>query len=279
MTTKNEDLVQILQWADSDTLDLVQTLLGDEMYRRATAEVGSREHSLNRLAAVIKGKHAGRDSSECETGHTADYTRKPPVERANNLGNYQNDQHLDRLTPREESRVEAALRIGAEQEKDPYRTGTAMEQDPRHPESLSREGSGDDRHVFASGASSSGRKPNYIGTMPLFAYERFARHREFGDNKHGVDNYLKGCRDKEFILDRINHGIEHLMNLSNQVKMGGTGNWNPGHDDAAAVMCAGMFVMCYQQAMGEVECRYPRKTGVMTNTPAPGDARDGFGND
>lgn len=106
----------------------------------------------------------------------------------------------------------------------------------------------DDRHHFTSGAMSSGKKPNYAGSMPLHAFERFARHREFGDKKYGEDNYLKGTQDRAFILDRINHGIEHLKILSDQVKQGNPGNWLPGHDDAAAVMCAGMFVMCYQRA-------------------------------
>lgn len=104
----------------------------------------------------------------------------------------------------------------------------------------------DDRHVFSSGAMSSGKKPNYLGTMPQFAYERFAKHRGYGDAKYGEDNYRKGTSDRAFILDRINHGIEHLLRLGAQVKAGNTGNWTPGEDDAAAVMCAGMFVMCWQ---------------------------------
>ena len=104
----------------------------------------------------------------------------------------------------------------------------------------------DDRHQFASGAMSSGKKPNYAGTMPQFAFERFAKHRGYGDAKYGEDNYRKGSQDRDFILDRINHGIEHLLRLATQVKNNSTGNWTPGEDDAAAVMCAGMFVMCWQ---------------------------------
>lgn len=104
---------------------------------------------------------------------------------------------------------------------------------------------------FASGASSSGRLPNYAGMMPKFAFDRLAAHRGFGDAKHGEDNYLKGARDRQFILDRINHGIAHLLALSAQVKTGNPGSNVPGEDDAAAVMCAGMFVMCWQEARRE----------------------------
>lgn len=215
-----ELLGEALPQAGDDELQTIQMLLGKEFYRRARREVdqcaeGPSLDNLKRLAGVVKSKHT--------TARTYDEITEPLLDGARKAFG------------------------GAEQKKskDHNRNSrlTGQDEDIQHP------GPGDDRHFFASGASSSGRKPNYLGTMPLFAYERFARHREFGDNKHGIDNYLKGCRDKAFILDRINHGIEHLMNLASQVKMGGTGNWMPGYDDAAAVMCAGMFVMCYQQAM------------------------------
>ncbi len=106
----------------------------------------------------------------------------------------------------------------------------------------------DDRHTFASGAMSSGKKPPYTALTPL-CLERFARQREFGDNKYGEDNWKKGAADRAFILDRINHGIEHLLKLGEQIKAGNPGNWTPGEDDAAAVMCNAMFVMEYQQTL------------------------------
>ncbi len=122
----------------------------------------------------------------------------------------------------------------------------------------------DDRHKFASGAMSSGKKPNYQGTMPIYAYQRFSAHRGYGDAKYGEDNYLKGVVDREFILDRINHGIEHLLVLGEQVRKGSVGNAVPGHDDAAAVMCAGMFVMCWQE-----HNRDKRGQQVVTDAPIP----------
>lgn len=104
----------------------------------------------------------------------------------------------------------------------------------------------DDRHTFSSGASSSGKKPPY-SAITQDCLERFANQRGYGDDKYGVDNWKQGARDKEFILDRINHGIEHLLTLAEQVKADNSGTWRPGLDDAAAVCCAAMFVMEWQK--------------------------------
>lgn len=107
----------------------------------------------------------------------------------------------------------------------------------------------DDRHVFASGAMSSGQKPRYFQTMPQYCFARFANQRAYGDAKYGENNWMKGATDKEFILDRINHGIEHLYTIARRITEGGVDDiYKMGEDDAAAVMCCGMFVMWYERA-------------------------------
>lgn len=105
---------------------------------------------------------------------------------------------------------------------------------------------GDDRHTFSSGAMSSGTKPPYH-LVPSYAWTRIAERFKLGADKYGVDNWKKGAADRDFILDRINHGIEHLINLKEQVMAG------PGEtvetfddDDAAAVILNAIFVMEWQ---------------------------------
>lgn len=101
----------------------------------------------------------------------------------------------------------------------------------------------DDRHTFASGAMSSGKKPRY-DLIPLWALERIARRFELGAIKYGEDNWQKGARDRDFIIDRINHAIEHLYLLCELVK---NDQWTDD-DDAAAVILNSIFVMGWQRA-------------------------------
>ena len=103
----------------------------------------------------------------------------------------------------------------------------------------------DDRHTFTSGAMSSGKKPPYH-LIPDYALRRIAGRFRLGAEKYGVDNWKLGARDPEFILDRINHGIEHLYQLAREVQ---SGKPSPStDDDAAAVVLNAIFVMEYQRA-------------------------------
>lgn len=228
---------------------------------------------VGRQAGMLKAKHDDQQDSRVRSYPVGDlYETVGRGDRAVGkaevggrvYGNTADPRHPEslgheRLNLREEARVSAALKIGAEQERKMSYTS-----EDRLIGTTETAGPADDRHVFSSGATSSGRKPNYLGMMPLHAYHRFAIHRGYGDEKHGEDNYMKGCRDRQFILDRINHGIEHLLKLAEQVKAGrATTVHQRGEDDAAAVMCAGMFVMCYQNAMDE-----DRKGTAMESSPS-----------
>ena len=102
----------------------------------------------------------------------------------------------------------------------------------------------DDRHTFASGAMSSGQKPRY-DLIPLWALQRIAARFQLGAEKYGVNNWQKGAADKDFILDRINHAIEHLMILKDRIHTNGLSS---DDDDAAAVVLNAIFVMCYERA-------------------------------
>lgn len=109
------------------------------------------------------------------------------------------------------------------------------------------QGTIDDRYTFASGAMSSGQKPRY-DLIPTYALERIAHRFELGAAKYGVDNWKKGARDDEFILDRINHAIEHLMTLKDLIHSDVEIAWEAHDDDAAAVILNAIFVMEYQRA-------------------------------
>lgn len=104
----------------------------------------------------------------------------------------------------------------------------------------------DDRHTFASGAMSSGRKPRY-DLIPTEALARIAARFEYGAIKYGENNWQKGVHDKAYILDRINHAIEHLMNLKDHVHYGDRLE-ELVDDDAAAIILNVIFVMEYQHA-------------------------------
>jgi len=105
----------------------------------------------------------------------------------------------------------------------------------------------DDRHTFASGAMSSGLKPRY-DLIPTYALERIARRFELGAAKYGENNWVKGAQDRAFILDRINHAIEHLLHIADLIKGPNVVPWRDIDDDAAAVVWGAICVMEYQRA-------------------------------
>lgn len=103
----------------------------------------------------------------------------------------------------------------------------------------------DDKHTFSSGASSSGKKPRY-DLIPTWALERIAHRFQLGAEKHGENNWQKGVGDTQFILDRINHAIEHLYQVKDQIH-GGIIATPEMDDDLSGVILNAIFVMGYQR--------------------------------
>lgn len=93
---------------------------------------------------------------------------------------------------------------------------------------------------FLSGAKSSGHKPPYECLTPTLL-RRAALRMQLGMH-YGKHNWKKGVRDKNFILDRLNHAMEHLMNAMQQIDNA----TEMGDDDLAAVVVNCMFAMEYQ---------------------------------
>jgi len=122
-------------------------------------------------------------------------------------------------------------------------------------------GAADDRHMFASGAMSSGIKPPYH-LIPAYALSRIADRFKLGAGKYGENNWKKGAADRDFILDRINHGIEHLINLKEQVMAADRGETVEtfDDDDCAAVILNAIFVMEWQVQRGRPAVQDGRAT-------------------
>lgn len=103
----------------------------------------------------------------------------------------------------------------------------------------------DDRHTFSSGASSSGRKPRY-DLIPLWALQRIAKRFEMGAEKYGENNWQKGVDDKAFIIDRLNHLIDHAHLAIEHVR----DETINSDDDLAAIILNAIFAMGHQRAVG-----------------------------
>jgi len=98
------------------------------------------------------------------------------------------------------------------------------------------------KHQFKSGATSSENKPPY-DQIPLSFLVRTARRFELGAKKHGKFNYIKGLKDKDFILDRCNHALEHLKLAMTQIEHGEVNS----DDDLGAVAWNVAIIMEYQR--------------------------------
>ena len=64
--------------------------------------------------------------------------------------------------------------------------------------------------VFRSGAKSSEAAPRY-DLIPLASARRQAARMAMGAGSHGDKNYLKGVHDAEFVRDRVNHLVGHVL--------------------------------------------------------------------
>jgi hypothetical protein len=94
---------------------------------------------------------------------------------------------------------------------------------------------------FKSGATSSEQLPPYDLISKVFL-TRTAQRLGLGAEKHGRFNYRKGLRDKEFIIDRLNHAFLHLKNAMIHIENGEVYI----DDDLGAVAVNVMMAMEYQ---------------------------------
>lgn len=94
---------------------------------------------------------------------------------------------------------------------------------------------------FESGAKSSGNIPPYE-CLTIEFLRRAAERMRLGFH-YGKHNWKKGAKDKQFILDRLNHAMEHLVKAAHEID-----NDTPmTDDDLAAVVVNCMFAMEYQK--------------------------------
>ena len=96
-----------------------------------------------------------------------------------------------------------------------------------------------DGAVFTSGARSNEQKPRY-DLIPIEAQRREAIRMAEGAENHGENNYRQGIGDRAFILDRINHAIEHLLKYAD-------GDRTDDHLAAARCNC-GMLIWLEEHA-------------------------------
>ena len=74
-------------------------------------------------------------------------------------------------------------------------------------------------------------KPRY-DLVPQITVELIAERHEYGADRHGEWNYLKGKDDPAFIRDRKNHLVEHALNYARYGK----------RSDLAAILCNGSML-------------------------------------
>lgn len=97
-----------------------------------------------------------------------------------------------------------------------------------------------EKHYFESGAGSSGHKPPYECLTPRMI-RRSALRMQLGLH-YGKHNWKKGSKEKAFILDRLNHAVEHLLNAMGEIDS----DQLMTDDDLAAVIVNCMMAMEYQ---------------------------------
>ena len=98
--------------------------------------------------------------------------------------------------------------------------------------------------ITPSGAKTSDNLPPFW-EMPLAAMEAYARRLKVG-HRYGIMNWRKGLSDVEFVRDRMNHLIKHLMMVANGIEEGD--NTTPSNIDAV-VWGAGF--------LAEVQAKHP----------------------
>ena len=83
-----------------------------------------------------------------------------------------------------------------------------------------------EKKAFKSGATSSGENLPYAD-IPVSFIRRVAKRFQLGQQKHGRGNWLRSYEiarykaigyDVEFLRDRYNHAVEHLLSLKEGTK-------------------------------------------------------------
>lgn len=101
----------------------------------------------------------------------------------------------------------------------------------------------EDKQVFKSGAASSGNVARYDLITVQFL-DRLGERLKLGAVKYGPFQYRKGLKDKDFILDRLNHAIRHIRLAQDLIHH----DLPFDDDDLAGAVCSIMFAMEYQEA-------------------------------
>jgi protein-arginine kinase activator protein McsA len=101
-------------------------------------------------------------------------------------------------------------------------------------------------HTFKSGATSSEKLPSYH-LLPFedFAPRLAARYQLGLDKGYGLDNWRTGLTDDEFVVDRLNHGIQHMHRAAEKISRGDYSL--EGDDDLAGAMWACVTAMAAQK--------------------------------
>ena len=105
-----------------------------------------------------------------------------------------------------------------------------------------------DKFKHPCGASSS--KVPRLDYVSLTALRRLAKRYATGLTKHGKYNYKQGLTDKEYILERCAHVIEHAYKYI-EVLEGQRAD--DGDDNAAAIMWGGAFLCESDEARKDAE--------------------------
>lgn len=131
--------------------------------------------------------------------------------------------------------------------------------------------SGQPKQTFKSGAKSSGNKPWYH-LIPFFSFmPRLAARYEMGvRHGYGEDGWKSGLTDRDYIMDRANHTLEHLARAVDDLR---NNRLHPPDDDLAGAMWGVVFLMSAQEALRAQESS--PLNGKATNASAPICARCG----
>lgn len=91
-------------------------------------------------------------------------------------------------------------------------------------------------HTFESGAQSSGKLPPFHLVPIRAVLDRLAPRFGIGAEKYGVGAWRKGLKDREWLLDRANHGLEHYLRMIEKLVRGEA--TDEGDDDLAGALWA-----------------------------------------
>ena len=99
-------------------------------------------------------------------------------------------------------------------------------------------------YISASGAKSSKKSVSYhLIPWHIFA-ARLANRYQLGADTYGEGNWMKGLGDRDYVMERANHFLEHAHAAVEQVRTG-----TPITDDhIAAAIWGAIFLMAAQQA-------------------------------